>query len=355
MIWRHVLNAHCISKPWKWWSFCDLQFNPKSVPLPPWFPLDQDELQTIEADSFDPRQHIEKSNTHKQENAHTIVALMVPEGQRSSALPWSKKVRDAGKKRRCESVPSASISKIGLSLPGRCLFVSLRRGLKKKRMQAARRHKETARERKTMIGDGGGGEPSLRWDHLHRPLFFFFAGRLCGRTKRCREGTGERRVRKVSSVESEGGVRAMGLPHAVPPPRLRLPGHVQSSSLSSSCPFIPAQHRNPITCNRICIKNVKLYLDSILSYKHRLVYMNMNKSVFLCSFYLSIAALCRFVTFVCSSSITTPCFLWNWLIVVKWLQSRLLSAMDSPTAVVSKGGHELNDRLVLIVSGTVIW
>lgn len=48
--------------------------------------------------------------------------------------------------------------------------MSLCRGLKKKRMQAARRHKETARERKTMIRDGGGGGPSLRWDHLHRPL-----------------------------------------------------------------------------------------------------------------------------------------------------------------------------------------
>lgn len=30
------------------------------------------------------------------------------------------------------------ISKIGLSLPGRCLFVSPRQGLKRERMQAAR-------------------------------------------------------------------------------------------------------------------------------------------------------------------------------------------------------------------------
>ncbi|CAB1446229.1 unnamed protein product [Pleuronectes platessa] len=65
-----------------------------------------------------------------------------------------------------------SISKIGLSLPGRCLFVSPRRGLKRERMQAARveRQEQAEGESTRQIEDGGGGEPSLGWDHLRRPL-----------------------------------------------------------------------------------------------------------------------------------------------------------------------------------------
>ncbi|KAK9519406.1 hypothetical protein VZT92_022140 [Zoarces viviparus] len=56
------------------------------------------------------------------------------------------------------------ISKIGLSLPGRCLFVSPRLGLKRERMQAAReeRQEQAEGERKR--------EPSLGWDHLRRLL-----------------------------------------------------------------------------------------------------------------------------------------------------------------------------------------
>ncbi|KAK2835426.1 hypothetical protein Q5P01_015910 [Channa striata] len=64
-----------------------------------------------------------------------------------------------------------SISKIGLSLPRRCLFVSPRQGLTKERMQAARvEGQERAEgEKQREIEDGGGSEPPLGWDHLLWP------------------------------------------------------------------------------------------------------------------------------------------------------------------------------------------
>lgn len=81
--------------------------------------------------------------------------------------------RDEGKERQGGSGSPLGISKIGLSLPGRCLFVSPRRGLKRERMKAARveRQEQAEGERKREIEeDGGGGEPSLGWDHLRRLL-----------------------------------------------------------------------------------------------------------------------------------------------------------------------------------------
>lgn len=113
-----------------------------------------------------------------------------------------------------------SISKIGLSLPRRCLFVLPHQGLKRERMQAARveRQEQADGERQRETEDGGGGRVSLHSDGT--TCVAPSAGRLCGHTKRCWEegrALGEPSVRRLSSVESRAGVCARGLPHTVPP------------------------------------------------------------------------------------------------------------------------------------------
>lgn len=49
--------------------------------------------------------------------------------------------------------------------------MSPHQGLKRERMQAARveRQEQAEGERQRGIEGGGGGEPSLGWDHLRRP------------------------------------------------------------------------------------------------------------------------------------------------------------------------------------------
>lgn len=82
----------------------------------------------------------EEKNTHWHKNTHATESLMVLETQRSTTLPGRKRPRerDEGKGRRAASGSPLGISKIGLSLPGRCLFVSPRQRLKRERMKAAR-------------------------------------------------------------------------------------------------------------------------------------------------------------------------------------------------------------------------
>lgn len=81
------------------------------------------------------------------------------------------------KERRVASGSPLGIANMGLSLPGRCLFVSPRQGVKRERMKAARvEGQEQARWRME-------GEVSPHWDGT--TCVAFFAGRLCGHTKRC--------------------------------------------------------------------------------------------------------------------------------------------------------------------------
>lgn len=88
-------------------------------------------------------------------------------------------------------------------------------------MKAARveRQEQAEGERKREIEDGGGGEPSLGWDHLRRLLCWEIMRAHKAVLGRRAGAPGEPRVRRVSSVESGAGVCARGLPHTVPPPR----------------------------------------------------------------------------------------------------------------------------------------
>lgn len=174
---------------------------------------------------------------------------MVLEAPSSAALPWRRSERgremkatrggEAGSIR--SRPPPRRLKKIGLSLPGRCLFVSPRLGLKRQRMQAAR-------EERQRTGRGGGRkrEPSQGLDHLRRLLCSEImrahkagAGRRAG-------APGERGVRRVSSVESRAGVCARGLPHTVPASRNNPPSTPPpelppiGSSLSRCTSFLPS-------------------------------------------------------------------------------------------------------------------
>lgn len=110
-----------------------------------------------------------------------------------------------------------SISKIGLSLPRRCLFVSSHQGLKRERMQAARveRQQQAEGERQREIEYGGG---TFTWmgPPASPPLLGDYAGTQSGAGGRA-GAPGEPSVRRLSSVESGAGVCARGLPHTVPP------------------------------------------------------------------------------------------------------------------------------------------
>lgn len=102
------------------------------------------------------------------------------------------------------------------------------------------------RTRTGEIEDGGGGESSLGWDHLHRLL--------CWEIMRAHKAVlgggqghrgGEPSIRKVSSVESGAGVCARGLPQTVPPTlhtslKLRPLAHVaRDTSLPLLCCLSP--------------------------------------------------------------------------------------------------------------------
>ncbi|KAK2907956.1 hypothetical protein Q8A73_009029 [Channa argus] len=99
---------------------------------------------------------------------------MVPEAQGSSPCEKEQEseMKGTGKGEAGSFRFPLSISKIGLSLPRRCLFVSPRQGLTKQRMQTARmeEQEQAEGEKQRQIEEGGGSEPSLGWDHLRRLL-----------------------------------------------------------------------------------------------------------------------------------------------------------------------------------------
>lgn len=168
-------------------------------------------------------------NTHRIRQTHiNIIIIYTPLTHswylkpRPAQISSGARVRERWREGREPQVPpSASLREVYLCQGG----VSLRRHARGWRRRGCRRPGwETGREwEKRGIEDGGGGEPSLGWDHLHRVLCWEIMRAHKSSAQRRAGAPGEPCIRRVISVESGAGVCAKGLPHTVPPPLNSLP------------------------------------------------------------------------------------------------------------------------------------